>query len=61
MNIYMVERSLKGIAMTDLAAAQKRAIETAAQFPRAGSAFAASRSSAAARPAGSLQACWRAP
>ena len=36
MQIYMVERSLKGIPMADLAAAQKRAIETAAQFTRDG-------------------------
>lgn len=32
MSIYMVERSLKGIAMSDLAAAQKAAISTAQQF-----------------------------
>jgi hypothetical protein len=31
MSVYMVERSLKGIAMNDLAAAQKAAIATAQQ------------------------------
>jgi hypothetical protein len=32
MQVFMVERSLKGIAMEDLAAAQKRAIGTAAEM-----------------------------
>lgn len=32
MSIYMVERSLKGIAMNDLAAAQKAAIATSQRF-----------------------------
>lgn len=32
MSVYMVERSLKGIAMNDLAAAQQAAIATARQF-----------------------------
>ena len=32
MSVYMVERSLKGIAMGDLAAAQKAAIATSQQF-----------------------------
>ena len=32
MSVYMVERSLKGIAMSDLAAAQQAAIATARQF-----------------------------
>jgi len=32
MSIYLVERSLKGIAMSDLAAAQKAAIATAQRF-----------------------------
>ena len=32
MSVYMVERSLKGIAMSDLAAAQKAAIATSQQF-----------------------------
>ena len=36
METYMVERSLQGIAMGDLAAAQKRAIETAARMSREG-------------------------
>lgn len=36
MQVYMVERSLKGIPMTDLAAAQKRAISTAEEMTRAG-------------------------
>ena len=36
MQTYMVERSLKGISMTDLAAAQKRAIDTAAAMNRKG-------------------------
>lgn len=31
MSVYMVERSLKGIAMSDLAAAQKAAIASARQ------------------------------
>jgi hypothetical protein len=36
MQVYMVERSLKGIAMDDLAAAQQRAIETSKQTSQAG-------------------------
>jgi hypothetical protein len=36
MQVYMVERSLKGIAMADLAAAQKRAIDTAGKLSREG-------------------------
>lgn len=36
MAVFMVERSLKGIAMDDLAAAQKAAIETSKQFTRQG-------------------------
>jgi hypothetical protein len=32
MSVYMVERSLKGIAMGDLAAAQQAAITTSKQF-----------------------------
>lgn len=36
MQVFVTERSLKGIAMQDLAAAQKRAIETAEQFSRDG-------------------------
>lgn len=32
MQVFMVERSLKGIAMEDLAAAQKRAIGTAVEM-----------------------------
>jgi len=32
MSVYMVERSLKGIAMSDLAAAQQAAIATSQQF-----------------------------
>lgn len=32
MSVYMVERSLKGIAMDDLAAAQRAAIDTARRF-----------------------------
>jgi hypothetical protein len=32
MSVYMVERSLKGIAMSDLAAAQQAAIATSKQF-----------------------------
>ena len=38
MPTFMVERSLKGIAMGDLAAAQKRAIDTAAKMSREGTA-----------------------
>jgi acyl-CoA synthetase (NDP forming) len=36
MQVYMVERSLKGIAMDALAAAQQRAIETSKQTSQAG-------------------------
>lgn len=36
MSVYMVERSLKGIAMSDLAAAQQAAIATAKQFSAEG-------------------------
>jgi Protein of unknown function (DUF4242) len=36
MDTFMVERSLKGISMTDLGAAQKAAIATAADMSRAG-------------------------
>lgn len=36
MTVYMVERQLGGIAMEDLAAAQKRAIETASAFTTEG-------------------------
>ena len=36
MQVYMVERSLKGIAMDQLAAAQQRAISTAAEMRAAG-------------------------
>ncbi|MDO9095211.1 MAG: DUF4242 domain-containing protein [Rubrivivax sp.] len=36
MSVYMVERSLKGIAMSDLAAAQKAAIATSQQFSAEG-------------------------
>lgn len=36
MSVYMVERSLPGIAMTDLAAAQKAAIATSRQFAENG-------------------------
>ena len=36
MQVYMVERSLKGIAMNDLAAAQQRAIRTAEEMSKAG-------------------------
>jgi len=32
MSVYMVERSLKGIAMSDLAAAQRAAIATSKRF-----------------------------
>ena len=36
MQVFMVERSLKGIAMDALAAAQKKAIETAQNVSREG-------------------------
>lgn len=36
MSVYMVERSLKGIAMGDLAAAQKAAIATSRSFSAEG-------------------------
>ena len=36
MTVYMVERDLKGIAMDDLAAAQKAAIATAEEFTEQG-------------------------
>jgi hypothetical protein len=36
MSIFVAERSLKGIAMEDLAAAQRRAIDTAQAFRREG-------------------------
>jgi hypothetical protein len=36
MDTFMVERSLKGISMEDLGAAQKAAISTAADMTRAG-------------------------
>lgn len=36
MQVYMVERSLKGIPMDALAAAQKRAIETSQKFTKEG-------------------------
>lgn len=36
MSVYMVERSLKGIAMSDLAAAQQAAIATSKQFSAEG-------------------------
>lgn len=36
MSVYMVERELKGIAMEDLAAAQKAAIATAEKHAAAG-------------------------
>lgn len=36
MSVYMVERSLAGIAMPDLAAAQKRAIDTSREFTAGG-------------------------
>jgi len=36
MQVYMVERSLKGIQMSDLAAAQKRAISTGIEMTKAG-------------------------
>lgn len=38
MSVYMVERSLKGIAMNDLAAAQKAAISTSQQSTTEGTA-----------------------
>jgi hypothetical protein len=38
MSVYMVERSLKGIAMNDLAAAQKAAISTSQQSTAEGTA-----------------------
>lgn len=36
MNVYLVERSLKGISMDQLAAAQRRAIDTAAEMTAQG-------------------------
>ena len=36
MKVFVAERSLKGISMNDLAAAQKRAIDTAARLCREG-------------------------
>lgn len=36
MQVYMVDRSLKGIQMNDLAAAQKRAISTGVEMTHAG-------------------------
>ena len=36
MTVYMVERNLKGIAMNDLAAAQKAAITTASAYAAKG-------------------------
>jgi len=36
MTVYMVERNLKGIAMSDLAGAQKLAIATAQEMTREG-------------------------
>ena len=36
MDVFMVERSLKGIPMDQLAAAQQRAIKTAAEMSAAG-------------------------
>ena len=36
MQVFVTERSLKGIPMEQLAAAQKRAIETAQKFSREG-------------------------
>lgn len=36
MNVYMVERSLQGISMDQLASAQRRAIETAAEMTAQG-------------------------
>ena len=38
MSVYMVERSLKGIAMGDLAAAQQAAIATSKRFSAEGTA-----------------------
>ena len=38
MTVYMVERDLKGIAMDDLAAAQKAAISTSNEFTEQGKA-----------------------
>lgn len=38
MTVYMVERDLKGIAMDDLAAAQKAAISTSNKFTEQGKA-----------------------
>ena len=39
MSVFMVERNLKGIAMADLAAAQKAAIGKAVEMSKAGSAI----------------------
>jgi len=39
MTVYMVERNLKGIAMSDLAAAQKAAISTANSYAANGTAM----------------------
>ncbi|HYD65300.1 DUF4242 domain-containing protein [Azospirillum sp.] len=36
MTVYMAERNLKGISMDDLAAAQRRAIDTARQMSEQG-------------------------
>ena len=36
MQVYMVERSLKGIPMNDLAAAQQKAISTGLEMTKAG-------------------------
>ncbi len=36
MSVYMVERDLKGITMDQLAAAQRRAIDTSAEFSSKG-------------------------
>jgi Protein of unknown function (DUF4242) len=36
MTVYMVERNLKGIAMNDLAAAQKLAIQTSSEYSAKG-------------------------
>ena len=36
MTVYMVERSLKGIAMSDLAAAQRLAIKTSQEYASKG-------------------------
>jgi hypothetical protein len=38
MQVFMVERSLKGISMNDLGAAQKAAISTAGEMSRSGTA-----------------------